>query len=155
MMDQRPSADMLADRIFNTLDRDPHSSSHKQYERAKNVIVVDRYRLSGECLARLIEDHCFDLKIRIIVFQRAEQVDFSAYAPVLIILNIQGQAFFHAEWSEWFECQTMVITRDAEAAPCDRIMPFPAGGDVGLLVAAVRMVLAGGQFIIPERSRRV
>lgn len=155
MTDHLPSADIIADRIFNTSGHALGSPDHMRIRRAKNVLVLDRYRLSGECLARLIQDHCVDLQIRVVDFDQAAQADVSVFMPDLVIVNTHGQTFFQTEWREWPECQTMVITEDAEAAPCGRVMTFPADGDVGLLIAAVRLTLAGGRFLAPERSRRI
>src|SRR5262249_48233388 len=121
--------------------------------------LVDRSRLTRECLVQLLQDACPDL-----VFVPAETEHLPARwdgpTPDLVIINTHSSTIADLQKSDIETAQHHAVPLIAIMERVNALQAFdalPAGiagifcleDNAELLLAAIRLVLAGGRFLPP------
>ncbi len=163
------SHDMTATQAHDTNGRDQSGWLRAQPIRLDPVVVllVDEMRLLRECLATLLEDSAPDLRVDSI--GRCAEAAALSRKPDVVLLNLRstsvGDPRFRTLSGEVAEvgldapilglsdlCEPALAA--LEAIACGLRGWFPASLDPKLLVAAVRLVAAGGIFVPPAVLER-
>jgi len=123
----------------------------------RHVLLIDRSRLTRECLVRLLQDACPDL-----VFVPAETAHLPACwdgpIPDLVIINTHASTIADLQKSDIETAQQHTVPLIAIMERVNASQAFDAlqAGVTGvfciednseLLLAAIRLVLAGGRFL--------
>lgn len=136
----------------------------KDADERQLLLLVDRVRLSRECLGRQLHDCCPDLDLLAVSSSTAGAEAVGGDLPDLAVLNAHGDAFstpFMEEQIEQLRARSVPLiaiveslgqaqTEDAARRGISGI--FPGDGSIELLVAAIRLVLAGGRFLPAGRE---
>jgi DNA-binding NarL/FixJ family response regulator len=130
----------------------------------QRVLLVDRVRLSRDCLAQLIQNLCPDLALSVAPSAHAAlDSASSAPPPDALILNAHGADLSNPDLLKEIDAirpysiPIVVIVERVDSAQIEEAEKsalfgvFPAYESIKLLVAAIRLVLAGGRFLPAER----
>lgn len=150
--ERHPGADLVSPTWRSGLISSAQARS--RFKNTRTVLVLDEHRLTCECLARSVSDHCPDLLILLADLDEAAQTGLLAYAPDLIIVNAHRRPRFDLDLPDITMFPMIVIGElGNEGDGNSRAIAFPPNANVALLIAAIRLTLAGGRFVMPERSQ--
>jgi DNA-binding NarL/FixJ family response regulator len=132
-------------------------------DRKQRVLLVDRVRLSRECLSQQIQDLCPDIALSVAPSAVAALDSAISGPPDVVILNAHGANLSDPDLVHAVDAirsssiPVVVIVERVDSAQIEEAEKhalcgvFPAYESVKLLAAAIRLVLAGGRFLPAER----
>ncbi len=124
------------------------------------LLLFDEMRLLRECLAHLLRDSCPDIDI--LCYDRwARNADYSGPGPTLILFNLRQisvERFFTdhiaQDLAQAFHDTPILALSDHEdsaeallALKSGLAGVFPATSSSNLLIAVIRLIIAGGRFV--------
>jgi len=128
----------------------------------RNILLVDRCRLTRECLLELLQNCCPDLEFIAAESTRVSFEEINEFPDLVLLraddtdittLNPNDFEPFHSNAVPLMAIVDAVTPAQAvEALQKGFAGAFFAGDNVDLLLAAIRLVLAGGRFLPPVRS---
>jgi DNA-binding NarL/FixJ family response regulator len=139
------------------------SAEQRDTNRKQRVLLIDRMRLSRDCLARQIQDLCPDFELSVFSSPDSALGHADGRVQDVAILNVHGDLSNLEVTKELDKIRVLsapIITilqhvnpgQVEEAAKRGLFGVFPADGSVELLTAAIRLVLAGGHFLPSARQ---
>jgi response regulator RpfG family c-di-GMP phosphodiesterase len=134
---------------------------------AKALLLIDSVRLTRECLSHLLMSHLVDYEI-ISVAHAQQAGECGAFRPDVVLLNAGSARLTDSSllddittiFAATRRAPTLLLSEhgeaseESQAAEFGLVGLFPSTFGVSLLVAAIQLVVAGGQFHIPVTSTR-
>ncbi len=134
---------------------------------AKGLLLIDSVRLTRECLSHLLTAQLMDFEIISFAHVR-EAGECGAFRPEVALLNIGSARLadplvlgdIAAILEATRRAPILLLSEHGEAAEESRAAEagvaglFPSTCSVSLLIAAIHLVAAGGQFHIPSAPAR-
>jgi DNA-binding NarL/FixJ family response regulator len=130
----------------------------------QRVLVVDNVRLTRECLGQQLQECCRDLDILAVASSNPLSDLGVGGLPDIAVVNAHASAFSSPGLDEEIQhlrahsVPSIAIVERVDQARTDEAARrglagiFPGDGSINLLVAAVRLVLAGGRFLPSVRD---
>ncbi len=127
------------------------------------LFLFDEMRLLRECMAHLLRDNCPDIDV--LCYDRwAKNFDYAGPGPTLILFNLRQSSverFFidhiAQDLAEYFNNTPILALSDHEnseeailALKSGLAGVFPATSSSSLLIAVIRLIIAGGRFVPPD-----
>ncbi len=134
---------------------------------AKSLLLIDSVRLTRECLSHLLMTQLADYEI--VSVARAQQAgECGAFRPDVVLLNAGSARLTESSllddiaaiFAATRRAPTLLLSEhgeaseESQAAEFGLVGLFPSTFGVSLLVAAIHLVAAGGQFHIPTTPMR-
>jgi DNA-binding NarL/FixJ family response regulator len=143
------------------------SPSASRATAAKALLLIDGVRLTRECLSHLLTAQLGDYEI-ISVAHAQQAGECSAIRPDVVLLNAGPARLTEgslrddiaAIFAATHDAPMLLLSEhgeaseESQAAECGLVGLFPSTFGVPLLVAAIHLVAAGGQFHIPVTPTR-
>lgn len=136
------------------------ASSASRFNATKTLLIVDNVRLTRECLSHLLMTRLVDFEI--ISIADPQQLSQYSVWPDVVLLNSRGAhgkdgALLNeigAIYAGSHRAPVLVLSENIEAdaneaTEAGMASLFPSSWGVELLVAAISLVVAGGQFRAP------
>ncbi len=132
---------------------------------AKVLLLIDSVRLTRECLSQLLMSQLADYEV-ITVAHAHQAGEIGAFRPDVVLLNVGSARLAEGPllndistiFSATRRAPMLLLSEhgdpseESQAAEYGTVGLFPSTYGVSLLIAAIHLVVAGGQFHIPSAS---
>lgn len=129
---------------------------------AKVLMLIDSVRLTRECLAHLLASQLADYEI-VSVAHAQQAAESSGVRPDVVLLNVGSARLADAPllgdigtiFAATRRAPMLLLSEhgdpseESQAAEFGMVGLFPSAFGIALLIAAIQLVVAGGQFHIP------